>query len=134
LSFGRFAWLGRWLKQLLVRVLIYRKRLLRIRFSRIIDLQEDTVTIEDTLAGPDGVRVAELHWQSQFTTIHMGSSRYFINNEIHNLCAATDESVVISPSSIVAGVTLRRSVDLKTNPPQFPLSKGGSRVIEPRPM
>jgi hypothetical protein len=108
LSVGRFPALARWLKQYLVKVLIYRKRTLAIDFSRTIRLDEQAVTIQDRIAGSDGNRVARLQRSDRFTTIHMGSSRYFINNELND--AAAPDSDVISPAQITSGVSLEHVI------------------------
>jgi hypothetical protein len=82
LSFGRLGPLGRWLKSRLVKVLIYRKRALNIRFKRTVEFSKLSVSVCDNISGPDGERVENLRWGEVFTTIHMGSSRYFVNNEL----------------------------------------------------
>ena len=74
LSFGRLPAASRWLKQLLVRVLITRGRRPKIVHSRTLRITAETVQIEDDIAlpvGVDGLVVA-----AQFASIHMGSSLY----------------------------------------------------------
>ncbi len=74
LSFGRVPAVSRWLKQVLVRVLIARKRRPAILHQRVVRLLPDGVRIEDELAIP--ANVESLVVASQFTSIHMGSSMY----------------------------------------------------------
>ena len=127
LSLGRLAGLGRWLKRRLVKVLIHDQRAIRIHFKRIITFDETGVSIRDELAGPDGERVASMQWSECFTTIHMGSSRYFIASELDEVSALDPVSGGeaprrIDPARIVAGVSLSRSV-------AFNHSEGAIQVV-----
>ena len=108
LSIGRFPALARWLKQYLVKVLIYRKRTLAIDFNRTIRFGEQTVTVQDRIAGPDGKRVASLQRSTRFTTIHMGSSRYFINNELNE--TTQPESREVEPGQIETGASCKHVI------------------------
>jgi len=111
LSLGRLPGLAAWLKRQLVRVLIYRKRALNIRFERSIEFGDTSVNIADHIVGPDGARVEHLRWGACFTTIHMGSSRYFVTNELE-LRAACDAQDEVDPQRIAAGVARRRGITL----------------------
>jgi hypothetical protein len=108
ISIGRIPVLARWIKRYLVKVLIYRKRSVAIEFHRTILFGDDTVSICDEISGADGRRLASLDWHEVFTTIHMGSSRYFINNEL--VLNTSRETETINPDMVVAGLTLQRSV------------------------
>ena len=110
LSVGRFPALARWLKRYLVKVLINRKRKLAIEFERNISFGDDAISVHDSIHGPDGSRVVHLEHAEVFTTIHMGSSRYFINNELNQTEA--DGHRAIRAESIVAGVTLERVISI----------------------
>lgn len=110
MSIGRVSTLGRWLKRHLVKALIYRKRPLNIRFRRTIDFGETSMSISDQIAGPDGDRVSDLFWGERFTTIHMGSARYFINNELLLPYLNGSHQHKIDPRLISSGVQLRRVV------------------------
>jgi hypothetical protein len=109
-TLGRWPGLARWVKEILVKVLIYRKRTLNIRFKRTIDFQDMGVTVRDHFSGPDGKRVDELHWGDVFTVIHMGSSRYFIRNELDRSCVTNGANRHIDPRQIAEGVQLERVV------------------------
>ena len=61
--------------------LFYRKRELNLRFKRTILLHEDGIEVRDSLQG-SGRGVLELRPGDNFTTIHMGSSRYFVPHEL----------------------------------------------------
>jgi hypothetical protein len=89
LTAGIVPAVARWLKGQLVRVLISRRHELRIAFRRTIEIQPGQLVIEDELNGPDLSRLTELWHGASFTTIHMGSSRYFIANEIRSAGSST---------------------------------------------
>lgn len=84
LTLGRFKRVAYWIKGLLVKVLIYKKRALDIQFSRSITLRENGVVVVDYLKGRES-SVSSLEPGETFTTIHMGSSRYFVPHENINL-------------------------------------------------
>jgi len=113
LTVGRVPLLARWLKQRLVKALIYNQKELNIRFKRHIDLKDDRIVIRDEIGGPDASRVRSIARGEVFTTIHMGSARYFVPAELERSPAiepACDSE--ISPGQLIAGVTLTRTVRL----------------------
>jgi len=110
LSAGRLPALARWLKGYLVKVLIYRKRGLAVDFRRSITFTDDAVVLRDTIAGADGRRIAHLERGALFTTIHMGTSRYFINNEL-TLQGPHPDGVLTGPQ-ILAGIAVEHAVTL----------------------
>ena len=111
LTVGRLASLGAWLKRLLVKFLIYRKKTLKIRLRRVIEFDEMSVSVFDNISGQDGSHVESLNWVDIFTTIHMGSSRYFINNElIERSSSNIGPTREINPQEIASGVTLQRVI------------------------
>jgi hypothetical protein len=108
LTVGRMAWLAQWLKRYLVKVLIYRRRPTRVNVRRSIEFTEDSITVRDELRGPDGGRVRNLQHAPQFATVHMGSSRYFVANELN---VPMDPSPVdVQPGAIEAGLVVERTV------------------------
>lgn len=109
LSLGRLPRVATWVKALLVKVLIYRKRTLSLRFVRKIRLLEDGIEIEDEIAG--SAPVEHLERGENFTTIHMGSSRYFVPHELTSpLPGSTDP---IAPADLAAGATRTRRISLE---------------------
>ncbi len=111
LSFGRLSGLGRWLKRRLVRTLIHHQRAVRIRFQRTILFDENGVSVCDELHGPAGDRIAHLGWSESFTTIHMGSSRYFVNHELdEELLSDPGAPREVDPRRLASGVKMRRMV------------------------
>jgi hypothetical protein len=111
LTAGRSPGLARWLKNYLVRALIYKRNSLDIRFRRSIEFHDDRVIIRDEIAGPGGAHVKSIERGEIFTTIHMGSSRYFIANELERTASIEPSAdPVIVPANIAAGVNLMRTV------------------------
>jgi hypothetical protein len=110
LSVGRVASVGRWLKHQLVKVLVYRRRSLALNFLRTVTFENDQITITDEFRGADGPRLRYLRWGEEFTTIHMGSSRYFILGalEVSPGLAAVEGEVDLS--RMAAGVRRSRAV------------------------
>lgn len=82
LTFGRIGKVSYWLKSLLVKVLIYRNRNLDVQLRRHIVIREDGIDVTDCLAGSERSQLQSLTSGELFTTIHMGSSRYFLPNEL----------------------------------------------------
>lgn len=82
LTVGRSPRVARWLKGRLVAVLVYRKRKVEAAMRRTIEFGDDTVTVRDQLEGPALSTLTDLQWMPTFTSIHMGSSRYFVANEL----------------------------------------------------
>ncbi len=115
LSIGRLAPVARWLKDRLVYVLIRRRRPLDLRFERSIEFAEDEVVVRDRLRG--GEPLARLGWAVRFATIHMGSSRYFVPNELEpaQLTEPAD-STPVDLAALAAGVELRRAVRIRPSP------------------
>ena len=112
LTAGRVPGLARWLKRYLVKALIYRRKTVDIGFRRRIEFQDDRVVIADEIAGPGGARVQSLRRGEVFATIHMGSSRYFISNELEpasSVDPAADPA--IEPGKIVSGLKMIRTVN-----------------------
>ncbi len=117
LSLGRLGVLGRWLKRRLVKVLIHHRRTARIQFNRVIAFDDSAVSVCDQLCVPapeDRERIESLRWSEAFTTIHMGSSRYFINNELGMAeFVEPDNSREVDPNHLTEGVSLRRTVRIQ---------------------
>lgn len=113
LTAGRFPGPARWLKNLLVRALIYRSKQLNLRLKRSITLRPASVEIVDRIDGPDGSRLAELYAGDFFTTIHMGSARYFIPQELADAGITVDGRWPrIDVERLASGVERRSSVEI----------------------
>jgi hypothetical protein len=111
---GRFAGVGRWLKQQLVRVLIYRRRRLSVGFRRTMTFEDERIIVADRLQGDHEGRLQSLRRGAIFTTIHMGSSRYFVLNELNAEAgpAERDDSWYIDPDRLGSGVEVERVLEL----------------------
>lgn len=115
LTIGRWPAAARWVKQQLVRVLIYRRKPMKVEFSRSIRFDPDRVTILDELRGDHEGRLENLRRGAAFTTVHMGSSRYFILNELDALPdpeTTVDDTWHVDPDRLAAGVRVERTVSL----------------------
>ncbi len=82
LTLGRFGKISYWLKSVLVKALIYRKKNLDIQLRRDVTFKEEGINVTDSLAGSERTRLQSLTSGELFTTIHMGSSKYFLPNEL----------------------------------------------------
>ena len=110
LGLGRIPRLALWLKALLVRVLVYRQRTLPGHFSRRIVLHAGGIEVHDALRADPRLDVAELARGDFFTTIHMGSSSYFVPHELDAPLASQADQVDVS--ALRGGVERRRSLRL----------------------
>jgi len=116
LTFGRLKAFSYWLKSLLVKVLIYRKKNVALNFERRIRWQDDQITITDRIQGDIGEQLESLEWRELFTTIHMGSSRYFIPNELNQpAISETTRSQAIDITQLKEGAEIERSIKFKDN-------------------
>lgn len=109
LTVGRVPGLAYWLKSLLVKVLIYKKKDLGIDFVRKITWKDGDVVIEDRLKSRAASHeVAMLTFGQSFTTIHMGSSRYFVEHELLLDPARDLAEPPITPAELSVGVRRER--------------------------
>ena len=111
LTAGRLPKVSYWLKSLLVNKLIYHNERLPITFSRKICIDLKQITIEDHLQGSIGDQIDTLARPDVFTTIHMGSSRYFVPNELL-LHLDSFEECHIDHSKLRDGIFIERAIDL----------------------
>lgn len=111
LTAGQVPTLAFWMKNLLVKTLIYRKKELELFFAREIAFEEDAVIVRDRITG-DASKIAELRWEPVFTTIHMGSSRYYIPNELEVASSQTAQlsSTALDVGELAHGLHLERRV------------------------
>jgi hypothetical protein len=82
LSLGRLKSAALWLKSLLVKVLIRKRRSFPLKLRRRILLAADRVEIADEVEREKDAPIQELWSGSKFSSIHMGSSRYFQPQEL----------------------------------------------------
>ena len=110
LTLGRSAALARWLKQRLVDVLIYRKKPVGIELRRTIEFHDRHVTVRDHLGGAGLANLEEIRWVPSFTTMHMGSSRYFVRHELDDLGFDAERSERLDPRRISDQAVLTRTI------------------------
>ena len=79
---GRMRALAYAVKNLLVWVLVRRRRTVPLGFTRRVRFTESSVEIRDTIRKKSAVNVQELRREPKFASIHMGSSRYFQAQEL----------------------------------------------------
>lgn len=111
LTLGRFKGPAYWVKSLLVKLLIYKKTPLDLSISRRIEFGADGIEIRDRLAGSLGSQLKELARGDRFTTIHMGSSRYFVPNEL-SLGPTSSEFESVPIGELDRGIELSREARL----------------------
>ncbi len=108
LTIGRFPAVARRLKALLVHVLVYRKRGGGLALSRRIELGESEIRVVDRLAGDASLR--DVQRAARFATIHMGSSRYFVPNELRGARAEGAPEDRLDGRELSSGAVRERSV------------------------
>jgi hypothetical protein len=106
LTLGRLQRVAYWVKNLIVRVLVQRRRTIGMQLIRRIVLESDRVSVVDTLTNPLHLRVEAVFLGKKFSTIHMGSARYF---QLQELDAAQLSSVNGALDALSRGEALRRS-------------------------
>lgn len=112
LTLGRVKKAAYWIKSMLVKTLIYKKRELDLQFERAITLHEDGIELKDRLHGGEGLDLESLEPGENFTTIHMGSSRYFIPHELRSTLDPSDPFHAAIPVTSI-GAPIERSFRLR---------------------
>lgn len=102
LVLGRVPVLAYWLKNMLVAVLVKRRKSTPLQLQRTVTFGVDSVHLTDKISAPAIASVYHLQRQAKFATIHMGSSRYFQAQELEtppldttNLAAQLDQHGVV---------------------------------------
>jgi hypothetical protein len=108
LTIGRFPSAARWIKTLLVHLLVYRKRSGGFSLARRIELGEEEIRVVDRLQGQ--ARLSQLLRAARFATIHMGSSRYFVPNELRGARDETAAADRADPGELATGIVRQRSI------------------------
>ncbi len=112
LTFGRVPGISSWLKSKLVNTLIYKKHDLKIKFVRKIKLFNDKITVQDHIQGDDVKNIENIRWADVFTTIHMGSSRYFLPNELEQFNFTEKMEPELNLDQISQGLNIERTITL----------------------
>lgn len=114
LTLGRFRTVASWVKSLLVNVLIYRRRPIPLTLRRTFILGETSVEVHDHLKASSALSLTYLRRQDVFSTVHMGSARYFQTNEL-DLAGPTgemDDADSVPVADLTGGIDRRRSIEL----------------------
>ena len=82
LTFGRLKIFSYWIKDSLVYILIRRRRKIPLCLIRRVRFEKDKIHINDRIEMIENIEVRMLQCGEKFTTVHMGSSRYFQNQEL----------------------------------------------------
>jgi len=107
---GRIPFFAYFLKKLLVNTLIYKKDKIDVFMTREIDFGEENISIIDNIVGLDKVAFSFLVRSEKFTSIHMGSAKYFQFNELD---LPFLEENILKNSSRAERITLRKEIDCK---------------------
>jgi hypothetical protein len=107
-TIGRFALVARQLKNALVHVLIRRRLRAELCFRRRVEFGATEVRISDRLWG--GERVVEVRRAHRFATLHMGSSRYFVANELRGSRDESGAADRVDPEELRGGVSRERRI------------------------
>jgi hypothetical protein len=113
LTLGRLPRVDYWIKSLLVKVLVYRRRSVPLTLRRTIVPRDDGIDVQDRLQASRSLPLENLMRADVFSTIHMGSSRYFQPNEMNLASAAAlPEREGVPVKRLSEGVELRRAIRL----------------------
>lgn len=82
LFLGKFSFWGYLVKRILVKALIYKKGKITCSLLREVEFEEHEIKIIDKIIDLDKAKLVFLTRGDKFTTIHMGSSKYFQRNEL----------------------------------------------------
>ncbi|MBN1342659.1 MAG: hypothetical protein JXQ73_08270, partial [Phycisphaerae bacterium] len=115
LTVGRIPSVALRIKSLLVKVLITRRRPVPLMLRRTIVLKETGIEVRDYLKSSRPLPLECLRREDVFSTVHMGSSRYFQTNE---LGLASGEAPGAAPAvvplgKLTEGIELHRPIDVK---------------------
>ncbi len=105
-TLGRMRPVAYWIKNLLVRVLVARKRPVALTLRRQIEFDAHRITVHDTLTNALQLKVEAVFLVRKFSAIHMGSARYFQTEELEpEQLALPDEAAGL----LTRGKQLQRS-------------------------
>lgn len=84
ITLGRNQNMSDWIKKALVKKLISDAKEIPLNFTRTIKYSDDCVEIKDNLFLNRKIELIDLHLAGKFSSIHMGSSRYFQHQELQS--------------------------------------------------
>ncbi len=112
LTLGRVPSVALWIKSLLVRVLITKRQDVPLVLRRSILLGENGIEIVDQVRAERAIRLESLRREDVFSTVHMGSSRYFQVNELEQATAGQGAPSAgdVPLTELTGGIELRRPI------------------------
>lgn len=93
LTIGRLQQVAYWLKDRLVHVLVRQRKPIQLKLLRTVLLDDQEVRIEDEITSSSSIEIYKLLRGDKFSTIHMGSSRYFQPDELQALTLPDSEEL-----------------------------------------
>ncbi len=114
ITLGQWPTAAVWLKNLLVDVLVKRRKSVPIILTRKVIFRPDGIDIEDKIIPTSPIDIKEFGYGSRFSTIHMGSSRYFQINELLLEKNAVKDDSAAEQLSKGQPVTVKRTWQAKT--------------------
>ncbi len=81
ISIGKIPFISFKLKKLLVKVLVSKRKIIKSQLKREIIYSDNSVLIRDKFINMEKKMIKKLFLETKFSTIHMGSSRYFQYDE-----------------------------------------------------
>ena len=90
LTVGRNKFISQKLKNLLVKVLINNNKNIDIIFDREVEFKSSEIIIKDFINGK--INTKDLYNEDKFSSIHMGSSKYFHIEDLNYLSTSSDYS------------------------------------------
>ncbi len=91
ITIGRQKNLALFIKNLLVKTLVKKRKAVDITLERKVSFSASSVTIEDRLNHGSSMKKPVFHLDSKFSTIHMGSARYYQPDELEPPALAPPE-------------------------------------------
>ncbi len=82
LILGRIPIFSQWIKNMIVRVLIQKRKKVPVIMLRRVSFEEERIYIHDQISLKGTCEIQEFRQEAKFSTIHMGSSRYFHKQEL----------------------------------------------------
>ena len=109
LTLGRFQKMAYWVKKKLVSKLIKKHRTLPMRLHREVQFCANKVIIRDHIDLTGKFKLSTLNREAKVSTIHMGSSRYFHQQEM--------DLQPLEEGDLAEELTTKRSVTVERNIP-----------------
>lgn len=107
LTFGRAKSIAYWLKNLLVKTLVKGYQSVPIKLTRKVNFSDKEISLADQIEITGNISLKTLEPEARFSTIHMGSSRYFSCQEM--------DSKPIDKENLLEAIKKNRLVNIEQN-------------------